>query len=132
MANTVTFVTNQYQCDRIICAARTVADMTSSQLVVIEILDAEYELNPQAVDYLFGLSRQNKADMRIMFSDDKLRDMRNAIREDESRHIVTGMPNSNHSVLYDLWKEFPDKIFYTVDTTGEIIEVASNSMIVKA
>lgn len=126
MSKTVTLVTNQYSCDRIINAARIVANQTNSELVVVGILDSEYEINPQVVDYLFKLSKENKATMRLIFSEDKVEIMREVTDAYDSTNIVTGMPSSHHSVLYTLWKDFPEKNFYTVDSGGEIIEVAGN------
>ncbi len=127
MTKTVTFVTNQYQCDRIICAARTIADKRQSELVVVGVLDSEYELNPQVIDYLFNLSKQNRATMRLIFTELKLEALRDTIRQHDCQYVVTGMPSSNSSVLYSLWKDFPNKHFYTVDTTGEVIEVAKSA-----
>jgi len=127
MAKTVTLVTNQYRCDRIICAARLVADETDTELTVVGVLGSEYELNPQAIDYLFNLSKQNKATMRLFFSDDKKGAIHNIISQHDCRNVVTGMPSSNQSVLYELWKRYPGKTFYAVDTTGELVEVASSS-----
>lgn len=126
LAKTIAFVTNQYSCDRIICSARVVADETSTDLVVVGVLDSEYELNPEIIDYLFGLSKKNKATMRLLFSEDKTMVMTDAISHNDCKNVVTGMPCSNESVLYKLWKMFPARSFYTVDTDGEIIEVASS------
>ncbi len=124
MPMTLAFVTNQYSCDRIICAARTVADDTNTDLVVVGVLDSEYKLDPEVVDYLFNLSKKNKAMMRLLFSEDKTGVMTEAISQYDSRNIVTGMPNSSSSVLYKIWKMFPAKKFFTVDSSGELVEVA--------
>ncbi len=126
MAKTIVFVTNQVKCDRIIHAARKVADKTKTELNVLEVLDSEYELNPEAVDYLFMLSKQVKATMRIVFSGDKLEVMREIISQYDCSNVVTGMPSSNESALYGLWKDFSDKRFHTVDEGGELVEVACN------
>lgn len=125
MASTLTFVTNQYSCDRIIYSSRKVADETKTDLVVVGIMDSEYELNPQVVDYLFVLSKNNKATMRLIFSEDKIQTMKELIDTHDCKHVVTGMPSNNQSVLYSMWKEFPKKKFHTVDPSGEIVEVAS-------
>lgn len=126
MQKTVTFVTNQYSCDRIIYSARVVADETKTELVVVGVLDSEYELDPEVVDYLFVLAKKNNATMRLIFSEDKLGSMREMVGSFDCQHIVTGMPSTNQSVLYKLWKDFPAKQFYTVDPSGEIVEVASS------
>ena len=124
MPKTVTLVTSQYCCDRIITAARMVADETESELLVAGVLDSEYELNPQAIEYLFDLSRRNGAAMNLVFAEDKRSLLHEIIGQSDNDYVVTGMPSSNQSVLYELWKKFPNKKFYTVDTTGELVEVA--------
>lgn len=129
MAKTVTLVTNQFSCDRIIRAARTVADQTQTELLVVNIQDAEYELNPKAIDYLFGLSKNNNATMHLTFTKDRLGVIFDTIGRYDCSNVVTGMPSSNDSILYSLWKKHPNKSFYTVDTTGELIEVASNATV---
>ena len=126
MAKTVILVTNQRSCDRIIYAAREVADATQTELNIIEVLDSEYPLNPEAIDYLFMLAKQNNAIMRIVMAEDKLAVIRDTIADYDVTHVITGMPSSNKSVLYDLWKEFPEKQFHVVDQTGEVIEVAKS------
>ncbi len=129
MPKTLAFVTNQYSSDRIICAARAVADDTNTDLVVVGVLDSEYKLDPEVVDYLFNLSKKNRAMMRLLFSEDKTGVMTEAIAQYNSQNIVTGMPNSNDSILYKIWKMFPAKKFYTVDATGDLIEVAASKLI---
>ena len=126
MSKTITFVTNQYSCDRIICSARVVADKTKTDLIVVGILDSEYELDPQVIDYLFNLSKKNKATMRLLFTEDKVGVMQEAVGQHDCKNVVTGMPSSNESVLYKLWKQYPAKDFYTVDISGEIVEVAGS------
>lgn len=124
MTNTMAFVTSQFSCDRIISAGRQVAEKNGCELVVVGILDAEYTLNPEAIDYLFSCSKKNNAVMRLLFEEDKVAVMRGAIQQYECRHVVTGMPNSSSSVLYDLWKDFGEKFFYVVDEEGKLVEVA--------
>lgn len=126
MTKTLAFVTNQYSCDRIIYSSRVIADETNTDLVVVGVLDSEYELDPEVIDYLFVLSKKNKATMRLLFSEDKTGVMTEAISQYDCVNVVTGMPNSSDSVLYKLWKIFPAKNFYTVDTTGEVLEVAGS------
>jgi len=124
MPKTVTLVTNQYQCDRIITAARRIADETGTELLVSGVLDSKYELNPQAIEYLFNLSKQNGATMRLVFAEDKISLLCDLVGQSDHHYVVTGMPSSNQSVLYDLWKKFPNKSFYAVEPSGELTEVA--------
>jgi len=128
MNKTMTFVTNQYSCDRIIYAAREIADNNETELVVVEILNSEYELNPQAIDYLFKASKRNKATMRMLFTDDKIHSMIEVISQYDCKYIITGMPDSNQSILYDIWKMFPEKEFFVIDPNGNTVEVAGAQM----
>jgi len=124
---TIAFVTNQYRCDRLIRAAHKISGETCSELLVVGVLDSEYTLDPEAVDYLFTETKRYKSTMRLLFTDDKIESMREITGQADSANIVTGMPHSHNSVLYDLWRDFPDKSFYTVDSGGEIAEVATKS-----
>jgi hypothetical protein len=124
MHKTVAFVTNQYRCDRLIHAAKKIADQTGSELMIVGVLDCEYALDPEAVDYLFNQSRENHATMRLLFTGDKAEVLREITAGYDVDFVVTGMPHSHHSVVYDLWRKFPQKNFYTVDYSGELIEVA--------
>ena len=127
MEKTIVFVTNQFCCDRIICAAQVVAQKTNTELNIVQILDSEYDLDPKAIDYLFMMAKKAGATMRLVSSPDKLALMHKTIAAPDVHHVVTGMPSSNKSVLYGLWKRFPNKSFYVVDSTGELIDVASNN-----
>lgn len=126
MSKTLTFVTNQYSSDRLIYSARVVADETGTELVVVGVLDSEYTLNPEVVDYLFTLSKKNNATMRLIFSEDKVSVLEEMTGAYDCTNVVTGMPSNNQSVLYDLWKQFPGKNFFTVDPSGELVEVAQS------
>jgi len=125
MPKTIAFVTNQYRCDRLIQAAYKIACETQSELLVVGVLDSEYVLDPEAVDYLFMESKKYKSTMRLLFTEEKVAPMLDITGHSDSINIVTGMPSSHNSVLYELWREFPDKAFYTVESCGEIAEVAT-------
>ena len=128
MSKTIAFVTNQHRCDRLISAAYKLSDKTGSELMVVGVLDCEYVLDPKAVDYLFMKSKEYKATMRLLFTDDKIDAMREITAQFDAQRIITGMPQSHSSVVYDLWREFSDKSFYTVDSGGELVEVATKPM----
>lgn len=127
MDNTIAFVTNQIKSDRIIIAAKEIADLNNSQLIVAEIQNFEYKLDPAAVDHLFELSKKSNATMRMLFAEDKLKCIYDIINEYDSKYIVTGMPQSSDSVLYKIWNQFPHKKFFTVEPDGTVNEVAAKS-----
>ena len=126
MAKTMVFVTNQFSCDRLILAAQTVAERSKTRLDIVQILDNEYDLDPKAIDYLFMHAKKANATMRLVSAQDKVELMKSVIGAPDALFVVTGMPNSHQSILYELWKEFPAKNFHVVDETGELIDVASH------
>ena len=126
MTKTMVFVTNQFSCDRLIFAAQKVAERSQTKLDIVQILDNEYALDPAAIEYLFMLAKKANATMRLVSAQDKVELMKSVIVAKDVQHVVTGMPNSHKSILYDLWKEFPGKNFHVVDETGELIGVASH------
>lgn len=128
MLETIAFVTNQFSGDRIISAAKQVADQTNTNLVVVGIMDNEYDLDPKAVDYLFSRSRDHGATMRLIFKEDSLETMMELTGQYTCQNIVTGMPSTNQSVIYQLWLTYPEKDFYTVDTNGILVEVDKKSI----
>lgn len=132
MLSTVAFVTDQYSSERIISAARQIADKYETNLDVVGVMANEYEIDPEAIDYLFNRSKEHKAAMRLIFREDKTEVMREIIGQYDCKYIVSGMPSSNKSVLYDVWKEFDNKGFFTVDKNGNIIEVANKTELSRA
>ena len=129
MPKTIAFVTNQTSSDRLIHAAANIAKQNQTELIIVNILDSEYELDPRVVDEHFGQAKRYKATMRLLFSENKLFAMREVISGYDTHFIVTGMPGCHSSVLYDLWGSCGEKCFYTVEDTGKLIEVATKSRI---
>lgn len=125
MNKTIALVTNQYRCDRIINSGAVVAKNNESELIVVCIMDSEYNLDPPAIDYLFDKSKQVGAVMRILFTDDKAKMLKSIVAEHNTSHILTGMPNSPDSVIYELWNDFPNKKFYTIELDGTLNGVAT-------
>lgn len=126
--NTIAFITNQYSCERIITSAKKVAEENGSPLVVVGILSSEYEMNPNTIDFLFSKSKEHGATMRLLFSDDVTDVMHDVISQYDCGYVVTGMPSTNRSVVYELWKTYDSKQFYTVDIDGEVVEVANTEL----
>ena len=122
---TIALITNQYSCARLILAAREIADRTNTDLVVVNVQDSEYEIDPQATDFLFMQAKQQGATMRLAFAEDKLKEIERLIAAYDCSKVVTGMPSSSNSVLYGLWKRFADREFFVVDEQGVVSEVAA-------
>ncbi|WRS26157.1 hypothetical protein U6B65_07265 [Oscillospiraceae bacterium MB08-C2-2] len=125
MEKTVVFITNQFSCDRIIQAAREVADQTETQLVILSFLDSEYDLNPQAIEYLYDRAKKSRASATFLFSPNRLEHMTKTVGQFDSVNIITGMPGGSESVLYKLWEQFPEKSFFIVDAEGCLTPVST-------
>lgn len=129
MKYTVAFVTSQYSGDRLIKAAKEVAVLKESELVIVSIMNNEYSIEPDVVDYLFKKSKEYGAVMKLIFREDTIDVMKEVISEYNCKYVVSGMPSRNNSVLYDLWREFIDKRFFTIDADGNTVEVANTSVV---
>ena len=68
--STAVLVTNQFQCERLIQAGRSVADISKTELIVLNVQSNEYPANPDAIQYLFNISSQNEATMNVMYAED--------------------------------------------------------------
>lgn len=122
---TLALVTNQFDCERIIEFGRAVADVTGSKLNVINIENSHYEPNPLAIEHLFGVSKRNDALMSVLYSGDVLRALLTAMKQYKPVSVVSGLPSSDHSVLHQVWRRFPNINFFTVDMEGQLRQVSA-------
>ena len=56
------------QCERLIQAGRSVADISKTDLIVLNVQSNEYPANPDAIQYLFNIASQNSAMMNVMYA----------------------------------------------------------------
>ena len=70
LGSTAVLVTNQFQCERLIQAGRSVADISKTDLIVLNVQSNEYPANPDAIQYLFNIASQNSAMMNVMYAED--------------------------------------------------------------
>ncbi len=86
-------VTSQYECDRIIDTARSLADERGAQLRVVSVLKPteDYSLVCDQIEYLDRVAKDAGADMTIFFADDAARACAQFAFENGAYHIVTGM-----------------------------------------
>ena len=115
---TIVLVTDQFQCKRLITAGRALSERTGTQLEVVNVAAAGVERNPQAIEYLFSVSRENGASMTIHYSDQPERFLGELIRERCPAAVVTGLPGQGSSLLHKIWMRFESVSFFTVDHEG--------------
>lgn len=126
--STAVLVTNQFQCERLIKAGRAVANITKTDLTVLNVQGSEYPPNPQAIQYLFNISSQNDAVMNLLYSEDSYKAIVRYIKGYHAVNVITGMPSTENSVLHQIWKKFNHVKFFTVGADGTLDEVFDKSI----
>ena len=121
--NTVVLVTDQFACERIIKAARVIADLTKTELQVLSVMRTGADVNPQALEHLFGVAKEYGARMTVEFSDNPQSAIVHFIRENRVTNAITGIPHDEQSILVRMWKTLQNIRFFTVSQQGELHEV---------
>lgn len=114
--STVVCVTDQFSCERLIHVGRKIADMAKTPLYVISSGKPSRSINHDALEHLFTVSKEYGATMDVFYSETPFDTLIEYLRDSAALHVVTGMPQEENSILNRLWRDFPDKHFYTVDT----------------
>ena len=115
---TVVCVTNQFQCDRIIKAGRVMADLSNTALNVISVADQD----PAALQHLFDVTKENGGSMSILYELDPAKAIIRYLKENKTSYVLTGMPENENSILYQIWEKFTHITFLTVTPEGELQE----------
>lgn len=123
---TIVLVTNQFQCERIIHAGRLIADISKTDLLVLNVQDSKYAPNPNAIQHLFNVSQEKNAVMQVTYSDNPSKTIINFIKKYKTQNVLSGMPSSRSSVLQKLWNRFTHIRFFVVDSEGIAQEVVKN------
>ncbi len=121
--STCVLVTNQFQCERLIHGGRVIADITDTDLCVLNIQNNAFPTNPAAVQHLFDVSSQNGAAMQLLYSENAFRTISQYIKENKISCVVSGMPAGANSLLHRIWGKFPLVHFFTVNPNGKLEEV---------
>ena len=124
--STAVLVTNQFQCERLIQAGRSVADISKTDLIVLNVQSNEYPANPEAIQYLFNISTQNGAMMNVMYAQDTFKTIVQYIKDNKTAYVVTGMPQTKNSILHritlQLQQRYPDlPVFLFGHSMGSMI-----------
>ena len=125
---TVVCVTDQLRCDRIIRSGRTVANMTDTDLVVINVCTPLRRNDPEAMEYLYRVSAEFGAEMNVLFAADFSKAIVSYIKENRVRCVLTGVPQEHDNFITRMWRTFTHITFFMVEQNGEFSEV-TRSMI---
>ena len=123
--NTVVCVTDQRRCDRIIRAGRALADISQTELLVVNVVRPDSQQDTDSMEYLFSVSKQNGAEMALLYSDDVAKALIRYIKENKVANLLTGIPNEGDSVTTIIWKRFTHINFFVVEQDGSLREVAN-------
>lgn len=90
-------VTEQMNCDRLIEAGRAIADLKNEDLKVLCVpkLAGGNCIISEEVEYLYQISKEYGAEMRIVFHDKAPLIAAEYAKEINASRIVTGMPDSS-------------------------------------
>lgn len=90
-------VTSQFDCDRIIKTARTLADDYGCELKVLSVLKPtrNYISVSDQIEYLYLVAKEAHADMTVMFHDNAPKAVAEFVKENGVKRIVTGMYDGN-------------------------------------
>jgi K+-sensing histidine kinase KdpD len=121
---TVVCVTDQRRCDRIIRAGRALADITQTQLAVINVAQTSQKQDPDSIEYLFSVSNENGAEMAVIFEEDSAKAIFHYIKENKVSCVLTGVPGEGDSVVWRIWSRFTHIRFFVGEEDGEVREVA--------
>lgn len=121
--HTVVCVTNQFHCERLIRAGRLIAQLSKTGLLVINVSNPNLSAtDAKALEYLFQVSKENGAEMTVLYSDEPMRQLTKFIKEVKAVNIVTGMAAQQNSPLPELWRKFTSSHFFTVQEDGSFEE----------
>ncbi len=126
--STAVLVTNQFQCERLIQAGRRVANISKTELIVLNVQSNEYPANPEAIQYLFNISSQNDAMMNVMYAEDIFKTISQYLKDNKTAYVVTGMPQTQNSVLHRIWNRFPLINFFVVGEDDSLKEVIDKNI----
>ncbi|MGN0801073.1 MAG: universal stress protein UspA [Candidatus Faecivicinus sp.] len=116
--NVLVCVTGQLSCERLIVAGARIAEHTQGQVYVLHVARTGknvlgYANEPEALEYLLGVSVKHGADMVVVHSDDVLGTIEAQARERRVGTLVSGRA-ANYSgwdLLDELKTRIPDVEF---------------------
>lgn len=126
---TIVCVTNQFQCERIIKAGRVIANISNTELLVVNVSPTDFKKqNVEAIQFLFNISKENDAEMSVFYSDEPLKALVSFIKQNRAVNVVTGMPQVENSLLNAVWNKFTHISFFTVNEDGGFSDITRRNI----
>ena len=124
-AKTVVCVTDQCRCDRIIRAGRMLSDLSGNDLTVINVVDPCRRSDPESMEYLFSVSRENGAEMVLLYAEDVAKAIIKYVKSNKVATLLTGIPGKGDSVTASVWNKFTHIDFFVVEQDGSLRPVSN-------
>ena len=130
--STVVCVTSQLQCERLIRAGRSIANLSDTQLLVVNVSAPDFtRQDGEALEYLFRISKEHEAQMTVLYSDEAFKTLIDYIKKNAAVNVVTGMPQQGVSGLYKMWEKLKGTSFFTVDADGSFVNMSRSRKAMK-
>lgn len=127
---TIVLVTDQFQCQRLIIAGRRLADSAATQLEVINVANPNIPQTPDAIEFLFQVSKEYGATMMVHYSDQPEKLIAGLLKEQQPLQVVSGLPQVENSLLHKIWTRFDQISFFTVDHNDTLAPVTLGNRVI--
>ncbi|MBQ6387156.1 MAG: hypothetical protein IJH96_00875 [Ruminococcus sp.] len=109
-------VTGQYDCDRIIQTAAALAEEHACALRVLSVLHPtdDYTKVSQELEYLYKVSKENGADMTVIFNNYAPAATAQFVHDNGINRIVTGMHDGGGSSFLVMFNQFAPHVSITM------------------
>ena len=117
-------VSGQYDCDRVVEAAKKLANEEDCELRVLTVLrpEADYTIISDQIEYLHLVAKEANADMTFMFRVDAADAAAEFVTENNIHKIVTGLHDggSSKSFPVEFNRKAPDVEISVVDADNSV------------
>ena len=110
-------------CVRIIRAGQVLAEMSDTDLAVINVAKPGVPQDPESLEYLFSVSKEKDAEMVLLYSENVAKAIIRYIKDNKVSYVLTGIPQEGDSVTTRIWSKFTHITFFVVEHNGELREV---------
>lgn len=109
-------VTGQYDCDRIIETAAAIAEEHDCELRVLSVLKPtdDYSKVTDVLEYLHRVSKENGADMTVIFSAYAPAAAAQFVNDNKVGRIVTGMHDGGNESFLVMFNQFAPNVSITM------------------
>lgn len=116
-------VTSQFDCDRIIKAAKQIADDCECELRVLSVVTPtqNYANISDKIEYLYLVSKQVGADMTILFNTDAAKATAEFAKENNAERIVTGMHDGGDDSFLVKFNQIAPDVSISMVATNDMI-----------